>query len=474
MKTQSLFLALAAAPAALAHTVWTNFYVDGVNQGDGVAMRMRQDPAHASDPLSDLSSKDLACNVDGTKGVSRVQSVKDGSTLTFEFRSWPNDPSKERLDPGHKGPCAVYLKKVDSAINDEGAGDGWFKIWDDGYDAEKKEWCTDKMIANKGLMSVVLPTGLKGGYYLARPEILALHNANKNDPQFYAGCAQIFLEGSGNLVPESTVSIPGYVKAGEESVSFDIYNKDNSKYPIPGPSAAKLSSSAAGAANMKTQSAQNEGQKPEGCILENANWCGEEVSSYSDEAGCWKANEACWSQNDECYKSSPPTGNAGCKIWENKCKDIQSACEAGNFNGPPSKGKDLTPKAETIDVGPVMPTEGVTGGSPAKTTAAEVKSSVSVYTSEAAAPKTTAIGKEEDEGNYSGGYPSVAETPKQKGISTPASKAAPAPTKAVCPAGYVCVTSTTTIVKTETAYTTIYADYKKRSMHHRRHGHHAL
>lgn len=100
-------------------------------------MRMRKDPAKASFPLEDLSSNDMACSmlarsairgqsltnpsdVDGETGVSRVQSVSDGATLSFEIRSWPNDPTKERLDRGHKGPCAVYLKKVDSAVEDQG------------------------------------------------------------------------------------------------------------------------------------------------------------------------------------------------------------------------------------------------------------------------------------------------------------------------------------------------------------------
>ena len=62
----------------------------------------------------------VAVNVDGSKGVSRVQTVPDGATLTFEIRSWPDDPSKERLERGHKGPCALYLKKVASAVEDQG------------------------------------------------------------------------------------------------------------------------------------------------------------------------------------------------------------------------------------------------------------------------------------------------------------------------------------------------------------------
>ncbi len=62
----------------------------------------------------------LESDVGGAKGVSRVQPVSDGATLSFEVRAWPADPSLERLERGHKGPCAVYLKKVASAIDDTG------------------------------------------------------------------------------------------------------------------------------------------------------------------------------------------------------------------------------------------------------------------------------------------------------------------------------------------------------------------
>lgn len=100
-------------------------------------MRMSNNPEHSTAPIGSLGSDDMACSmsrpyithrpsltsnsdVGGTTGVSRVQSVPDGATLSFEIRAWPNDPSKERLERGHKGPCAVYLKKVASAIDDTG------------------------------------------------------------------------------------------------------------------------------------------------------------------------------------------------------------------------------------------------------------------------------------------------------------------------------------------------------------------
>lgn len=50
-----------------------------------------------------------------------------------------------------------------------------------------------------------------------------------------------------------------------------------------------------------------------------------------------------------CYETAPSTGSKNCKIWENKCNNIDDQCNAGNFNGPPNKGKDLTPKLEGID-----------------------------------------------------------------------------------------------------------------------------
>ncbi|RAR10357.1 glycoside hydrolase family 61 protein [Stemphylium lycopersici] len=488
MKTQSMLLAaLASAPAALAHTVFTDFFVDGVPQGDGVAMRMNPDAKHASSPIGSLGSTDMACNVGGTKGVSRVQPVKDGALLTFEIRSWPNDPSKERLDRGHKGPCAVYLKKVDNAATDKAAGDGWFKIFDHGYDDSTDRWCTDEIIDNDGLFSVNLPKGLEGGDYLARPEILALHAANDNDPQFYTGCAQIFLESTGNLVPESTVSIPGYVDYGQPSTDFNIYNNPGSEYVVPGPKIAALTP---GGASKASTASQTDGLKPEGCIMENANWCGKEVSSYSTEKGCWASATECWDQSDVCFNTSPPTGNANCKLWQKKCEGINAECTAMNFNGPPNKGKVLTPVKKNIDVGLVMATEGAgAAASSPKTSSTEKQDSNAKATPTPAAPKEnggyktkTAAAPEPTVDNQYESPPFIESTGAAhppygkfttlhiKPVSTitvgPSSADAPAPTAPVCPEGYKCVTVTDVEVVTEVVYVTATAGvggYKKRA-----------
>jgi hypothetical protein len=427
-------------------------------------------------------------DVGGTKGVSRVQPVKDGGLLTFEIRSWPNDPSKERLDRGHVGPCAVYLKKVDSASTDSATGDGWFKIFDHGYDSSTKRWCTDEIIDNNGLLSVNLPKGLEGGDYLARPEILALHAAADGDPQFYTGCAQIFLESSGNLVPESTVSIPGYVKYGEPGTSFNIYSTDASEYEIPGPKVAKLTSGGAQSAS-ETVLKQTDGLKPEGCIMENGNWCGKEVPDYTDSKGCWAAGKNCYDQAEKCFDSAPPTGNKNCILWQDKCKAINAECEAYKFVGPPNKGKVLTPVKKAIDVGKIMPTSG--GGiidAPAPKSKAESKT-------QAAAAKATPAAEEEfttstfaavtpkptvDDSYQSppiidqeeSSAPSKSNVPVSTMTVAPSSANAPAPTAGpVCPEGWKCVTTTHVQMVTQTVYVTATPDsYKKRAtVHERRH-----
>jgi hypothetical protein len=212
--------------------------------------------------------------------------------LTFLWREWADASHPGSIDGSHKGPCAVYMKAVSSALTDPGYGTGWFKIWDSGYDSATSQCtcsilslsvshltrittgCTEKLIQNNGLLSVEIPNGILGGYYLVRSELLALHQADKSppNPQFYIGCAQIFLQSTGTAVPKDTVSIPGYVHAGDASVVFNIYTP-KWPYPMPGPDPYEGSSSMASDAKVidSPSNIQKEGLVPSGCVLSNAN-----------------------------------------------------------------------------------------------------------------------------------------------------------------------------------------------------------
>jgi len=179
--------------------------------------------------------------------------------LTFEFREWVDGSRPGAMNPQHEGPCAVYMKKVDSAAaSNNAAGDGWFKIWDEAYDQAAGKWCTNKMIDNNGHLAVTVPSDIEGGYYLVRPELLALQAAQDNppDPQFYAGCAQIYLDSTASARP-ATVSIPqNYVDISMPGMTFNIYAKPLAlPYPMYGPPAYKGGGSPAPSASASASAA---------------------------------------------------------------------------------------------------------------------------------------------------------------------------------------------------------------------------
>ncbi|KAL9079197.1 MAG: hypothetical protein Q9157_001906 [Trypethelium eluteriae] len=362
---KSALAALGVAQLAAGHTLFTNFYLDGVDQGNATCVRMPMVPNNATFPINNLLGNEMACGYNGEDGVAQVCPANAGSTITFEYRAIPDDSSAESIDISHKGPCAVYLKKVVSAINDTGVGDGWFKIWDDGYDETAGKWCTEKLRDNAGHFSVQLPSSLEGGYYLARPELLALHQADKvpSNPQFYVGCAQLFVNSTGTGKPTSTVSIPSYIQPMSPPVHFDIWTTPLAlPYPLPGPAIANIStlstSDSKDAKAQQQQLQQSEGLPPPSTILIAANWFGTELPPYTTLSGCYNASAACWAQARSCYAAAPPTGSFGCRIWEARCDAIQAQCQSAGaaadatLQGPPGYGRDLTPEPKTLSPSP--------------------------------------------------------------------------------------------------------------------------
>ncbi|KAI1872949.1 hypothetical protein JX265_004675 [Neoarthrinium moseri] len=340
-------ISFALLSGAQAHTLFTTLLINDVSQGDGTCVRQSADISHSVSPVIDYRSSDIVCGVGGTKAVAYTCPAPAGAKLTFEYRMSPNTPGSGFIDSSHKGPCAVYAKQL-SADTDSGEGDGWFKIWSEGYDQDEDLWCTEKLIKDDGFFSIDIPSALPAGNYLFRPEVVAMHNVTPEvEPQFYVGCAQVFVEsditGTLEVADEYRVSIPGYIQPGDGGVTYNIYNDDeyaNPKLPYPelGPKAwvpevSTLTTLSVSSSNEVTT--QSEGSVPATCLLKNANWCGVEVAAYTDQEGCWNAVTDCWAQNEVCWNEAPPSGGSNCEVWETKCQDLDDQCSAGNFQGPP-------------------------------------------------------------------------------------------------------------------------------------------
>lgn len=73
-------------------------------------------------------------------------------------------------------------------------------------------------------VSYTVPSCLKPGYYLVRHEIIALHSAYAYPgAQFYPGCHQLKVTGSGSKTPSGLVAFPGAYKGSDAGITYDAY-----------------------------------------------------------------------------------------------------------------------------------------------------------------------------------------------------------------------------------------------------------
>lgn len=235
MKTSVAF-ALAAAKLIAAHTTFQSIVVDGKDQGQHYAV---QTPSNGNNPILDTSSSSLVCN-GGSAITGEFVKIAAGSKIGLQWHH--NDPmttsgdSDEPIASSHHGPVMVYMAKA------EGNGEGavWTKIYEDGL--TNGVWGVDNFISNKGLIEVTLPD-LEDGNYLIRPEMIALHEGNREGgAQFYNGCGQLTISGGSTALPSSGTDMTKAYTATDPGVLVDIYN-GITDYEIPGPAVWDGSSS---------------------------------------------------------------------------------------------------------------------------------------------------------------------------------------------------------------------------------------
>jgi len=226
MRTSVAF-ALAAAKLVAGHTTFQSIIVDGKDQGQHFAV---QTPSNGNNPILDVTSKAMICN-GGTAKTDFVE-IAAGSKIGMQWHH--NDPATvsgdqdEPIAASHKGPIMVYMAKA------EGNGEGavWTKIYEDGLSGDK--WAVDTFIANKGLIEVTLPD-LEDGEYLIRPEMIGLHEGNREKgAQFYNGCGQLKITGGKVALPATGVDMTKAYSATDPGVLFNMYGGATT-YTIPGP-----------------------------------------------------------------------------------------------------------------------------------------------------------------------------------------------------------------------------------------------
>ncbi|KAK0640365.1 putative endo-beta-1 [Lasiodiplodia hormozganensis] len=254
MKTQvySMFALAAAAKLANAHATVFAAWINDEDQGLGNSASgyIRSPPSNS--PITDVTSSDMACNVGGTTATAKTLEVKSGDKFTFEWHHNNRDSGDDIIASSHKGPVMVYMAPTEKGS----AGSGWVKIAEEGYSSGT--WAVDTLIANKGKHSITIPD-VPAGEYLLRPEIIALHEGNRQGgAQLYMECVQVKVTSDGSSTLPEGVSFPGAYTATDKGILFDIYGSFDS-YPIPGPSvwdgASGSTAASTGAVKAETSAA---------------------------------------------------------------------------------------------------------------------------------------------------------------------------------------------------------------------------
>jgi len=237
---KSIFIATLAAVVVqevASHATFQELWINGVDYG-GQCVRLPPN----NNPVTNVQSTDIRCNVNGLSGVSGKCSVKAGDTVTVEMHQQPGDRScaNQAIGGDHWGPVSVYMTKVSDSSSADGST-GWFKIFQDswannpsGTTGDNDYWGTGDLITCCGRMDAKIPSDIEPGDYLLRAEALALHVAmSSGGAQFYMSCYQLTVSGGGTATPP-TVSLPGAYKASDPGILVDIH-ESMSTYVMPGP-----------------------------------------------------------------------------------------------------------------------------------------------------------------------------------------------------------------------------------------------
>lgn len=236
MRYTTATVAAALMGSASAHTRIYGAWINGEFQGDGRTDYIRSPPNN--DPVKDVTSADIVCNVAGATAAPSFVSAAAGDDVALEW--YHDNRADDIIASSHKGPVITYISEY---FTDDGSSAAWTKIDEAGYDASTDTWAVDDLIAAGGLWNFTIPSELKAGQYMIRQEIIALHEADtcyatagSRGAQFYPSCVQFEVTGSGTASPDEAFSFIDSYSCEDPGILFNLYGEFDS-YTIPGPTA---------------------------------------------------------------------------------------------------------------------------------------------------------------------------------------------------------------------------------------------
>ncbi|MBE3045480.1 glycoside hydrolase family 61 protein [Candidatus Bathyarchaeota archaeon] len=347
----TILSAVAMATCVSAHAQVFGVWVNGEDQGDGRDVYIRS-PANNS-PVKDLSSPDIACNVNGATAAPEFLAVAAGDDIALEW--YHDNRGDDIIDASHQGPVITWIAEY--AEGTDGTGAIWSKIDEDGFDGSA--WGVGRLIASGGKREVTVPESLAAGKYLIRQEIIAHHESDTafsanaaRGAQFYPSCVQVEVTGSGSAVPDQAFDFNADYSYEDPGIVFNLYDSFSS-YEIPGPEVWSAVGGGSPAKPSKTEAATSDAAAPT-------------ASSPADDS------------EDE--PSAPAESSPA------KSSDAPSGTEAADPVSPVETGSDAAPSSTASASATASPT-GVSSATPPATT---LTTATKPATTAAEEPATTA------------------------------------------------------------------------------------
>lgn len=179
--------------------------------------------------MINVSAPWIVCNNPGSY-AEEVAVIEAGSEISAYYRGWPHDIGPILTWMAYCGP------ELTSCASFNGTGKHWFKIAQQGLMSGtigSGLWAQKDMVNKNFTWTVTIPETLRGGAYLVRHELIALHVPLT--PEFYPECAHFFVESKENGEPsqEYLASIPGvWAEEGWYSSESMAFPK-NQRSPMP-------------------------------------------------------------------------------------------------------------------------------------------------------------------------------------------------------------------------------------------------
>lgn len=192
-------------------------------------------------PELDFSSPDFICRR-GAEASSNYGTIAAGGTASFFWTSDDKVINPNGWAESHRGPVLTYIAPCngDCASVDK-TSLRWTKIAESGLVSGPANtqgiWATDVLRQNGGINTATIPKSIAPGKYVLRNELIALHRAHINEPEFYMQCGNIEVTGSGtdDLSGSGVPAGELYSKSDSQLFGFSVYDSRDNEWPIPGP-----------------------------------------------------------------------------------------------------------------------------------------------------------------------------------------------------------------------------------------------